>query len=571
MQNASEDDCPVKLDIFHGINRVTRTIRIKKRGSNQKKKESQNKIYSLTKVQRRLFCLELSSCFRSDGDQRGQRWSPTPSFDVIEKNLDELLNRWKEKLSWKTIDALHNLQTHSKCLADIPPSCSSSKNETFHGVLRSFFYGKKQLSLQMFLSLLILKIVSHNRKIAGLSTPLVPGNFHKLSTVIVAPQDFHGIGLAKCIDEGRPLKYERTIHVDMKPIVTNSVLMHKLVENYERQSNYLNIQDALLFSPLTIIDNADVEWDIDTLRVVKQLGFTVDEQSYFEDIESALTNVVEQRKHDMVNISRPVPSDVLLKDVANMLGIAIILILSTKVQAIHSVIPKTLKSSELVCIVQKSTGIYVASPIVSPVIEDDTSYPFRCRCGRKRSKEDNFVSCSVGSKCSWQQGKFCSARCTCFNCQNGKKSKESKVRSCRCEAGCIQNRCPCFSNQFSCEANPVCRCKNCKNPKGSIHFVEDVEANSALGIRKRCIGKVETNRSSLYSAVRKISSPWTSFETLLLHQISAYLTRPTTNRIWGVFNLVVEKYPALNVRAKTLNQINGKLNHLKECLFMFNK
>ena len=107
----------------------------------------------------------------------------------------------------------------------------------------------------------------------------------------------------------------------------------------------------------------------------------------------------------------------------------------------------------------------------------------------------------LAAQCSWQQGKFCSARCTCFNCQNGKKSKESKVRSCRCEAGCIQNRCPCFSNQFSCEANPVCRCKNCKNPKGSIHFVEDVEANSALGIRKRCIGKVQNNRSSLYSPV----------------------------------------------------------------------
>ena len=117
----------------------------------------------------------------------------------------------------------------------------------------------------------------------------------------------------------------------------------------------------------------------------------------------------------------------------------------------------------------------------------------------------------------------------------------------------------------------MCRCKNCENPNGAHLHIKDSVGNSSHGKRRDHIGKLKHVGESLYSSVRKLSSPWTTFETVLLHQISVHLARPTNNRIWGVFNLVVENYPSLNVRAKTLNQISGKLNHLKECLFMFNK
>ena len=565
MQSIAGEDSVVKLDIFHGINRVSRTIKVKKKTAGPKN-------FLFTRVKKRLFCSELSSCFRQEGDFNGQRMISTPSSEVIHKNINDLLDRWQDKLSEKTVDALLNLRSHSSCLSEIPPSCSSAKNESFHRVLRTFFYGRQQLSLHMFISLLILKVVLHNRQVVGISKPLVPGNFNILAAMTLAPQEFHGIGLAKCMSEGRPFKYDRTITTNIKPIISNSVLLTKLVEAHGIHSKYLNILGAILYSPLSKSESISDEYDSESLRTIGHLGFQIDEKAPCSDFKSAIGSVIDSADLDMLDFSCLRTVEALLTDVANQVGITIFYVVSSKRQALHVVLPKILQSDRVLCIVHMSNGIYVASKVKKSVVETSDANPFKCRCGRKRKKNEVAQFCSVGSKCPCRLlDKACSEQCKCFQCHNGRRKKEVKQRPCRCEQGCIQSRCPCFKNEFSCDENPRCRCKHCENGYGAVpHVASKKSASSCTDSRRRQhSGKLISGNVTDLIDVK--SSPWTDFETLLLHQIIRHLRSPADCKIWGVYSLIVEKYPNLQFRAKTLKQVSSKINHMNEYLYMFNK
>ena len=77
----------VKLDIFHAVQRIIKTLR---KGT----------------VESHKFSKEVGLVFRKDGDVGEDRMFPTPDPECIESNLEQLLFKWKGKLSGPTLNAI---------------------------------------------------------------------------------------------------------------------------------------------------------------------------------------------------------------------------------------------------------------------------------------------------------------------------------------------------------------------------------------------------------------------------------------------------------------------------------
>ena len=88
------DNVEIKLDLFHAVQRVTRTI---------------SKRHSLYNV----FLREFRMVFRAAGDVADKRTQTTPEPNVLTKNIDDFTERWQKispkLMSTKTLKEISNL------------------------------------------------------------------------------------------------------------------------------------------------------------------------------------------------------------------------------------------------------------------------------------------------------------------------------------------------------------------------------------------------------------------------------------------------------------------------------
>ena len=146
----------VKLDLFHAVQRITRTL-------SKKNKHHQ------------ALLREFKLVFRSAGDVGERRSLPTPSAQEMEKNLDKFLERWEHIstteegasciLSKKTKHAISNLKKHiqNECLSEIPPGLGTSRNEALHHAINPYFH-RSRMSVQVAYALLCFLFYAHNLK-----------------------------------------------------------------------------------------------------------------------------------------------------------------------------------------------------------------------------------------------------------------------------------------------------------------------------------------------------------------------------------------------------------------------
>lgn len=142
----------VKLDLFHGCQRVTRTF------------SRSNSLYNdATK--------DFVQIFRYDDDLGESRTKNTPNKEQLEKNLNSFLERWinipHSPFTSATFKELENLREHIKkgCLSDIPPGCGTERNEQLHRLLnRSMITGATTISVELAIALLTLLFYQHNKK-----------------------------------------------------------------------------------------------------------------------------------------------------------------------------------------------------------------------------------------------------------------------------------------------------------------------------------------------------------------------------------------------------------------------
>ena len=148
-------DVPVKLDLFHAIQRVTNSF---PKGTEFSKK----------------FCKEFSLVFRTDGDVGEEHTLPTPEECIISRNLDSFCERWLNILSQpelsNTMGEIAKLKQHitKGCLSGIGAGQGTAGNERLHRSLnRSLLCGASVLSPDLALAVLTALFYSLNSKRSG--------------------------------------------------------------------------------------------------------------------------------------------------------------------------------------------------------------------------------------------------------------------------------------------------------------------------------------------------------------------------------------------------------------------
>ena len=145
----------VKLDLFHAVQRITRT---------------------LSKKHPFFFqCMaDLKLVFRQPSDLGLSRMLPTPDKGVIDTNLENFLRKWEVCIcgEWRLVNEntrkeVSSLKKHiSKgCLSGIPKGAGTTRNEAFHRVLNMHFGRVSRIGIPSALALLTLLVHQHNCKI----------------------------------------------------------------------------------------------------------------------------------------------------------------------------------------------------------------------------------------------------------------------------------------------------------------------------------------------------------------------------------------------------------------------
>ena len=121
IQNIFGGEVVVRLDLFHAVQRITRTL--------PKKHPLFHKCVA-----------DFRLVFRADGDVGKQRLLPTPAGDVLLSKLTSFVEKWKnfpgnQILTALSMQAFCNIEKHIKsgCLSDIPPGMGTNRNERFTG------------------------------------------------------------------------------------------------------------------------------------------------------------------------------------------------------------------------------------------------------------------------------------------------------------------------------------------------------------------------------------------------------------------------------------------------------
>jgi len=147
-------DIVVKLDLFHAVQRITKTL------------PKKHKYFSQ--------CVQdLRLVFRTKGDCEEKRISNTPSPTVIHQNLIAFVKKWKDAtregvkiFKPETIKATENLKRHilAGCLSNIPPGGGTNKNERLHEHIKSYF-NRSRIGILLAYAILHMIFHAHNSSV----------------------------------------------------------------------------------------------------------------------------------------------------------------------------------------------------------------------------------------------------------------------------------------------------------------------------------------------------------------------------------------------------------------------
>jgi hypothetical protein len=154
MINSVFPEVPVKLDIFHAVQRIVKKIPKKKKLS----KELAN---------------DIGLVFRKTNDLGLSRMYSTPEPYVILDNLKKLETKWqhptykngKKILSKDIKGEIKKLKIHVKkgCLSNIPPGCGTSRNERLHKDMNKIL-SSSRLGVDLAYTRTFRMFYAHNKK-----------------------------------------------------------------------------------------------------------------------------------------------------------------------------------------------------------------------------------------------------------------------------------------------------------------------------------------------------------------------------------------------------------------------
>jgi hypothetical protein len=449
----------VKLDPFHAVQRVMRTV----------------KMGDLPKPQRLQFIRDLRMVLRQEKDVSGglKRQFPTTSAAKIIENIDRLLEEWKTtKISEDTRNELHKLKGHATCLENIPPKCGTYRNERLHKTLNQIFRNHGHLSLELAIAILTSHFCLRNRRILNNASPLVPANIALLDNLSphIFNENLDGFGIAVHSENQAPFifpLYEEDCNIPHKEVFEEVILVLEIEKSMMLNTIRRDKLEVILSEFHLIPKDCPQATELGCHSILTEFSLKIEAGPF------KTTNVL--LKHAFPK-SKCLVQNEYLSQLANESNSLVILLSTSTSLPIQTLWPEKLKNTVPIYIFhdgefyvacqQDPEEIVDTNILVEPDdaekdenMEEDADVLLICNCGRGRQLSD---ACeTVRCKC-FGKGKGCNSKCRCNNCKNDKGIKKRKIRGqtvcCRCGLGggkqekkrCIDNNCKCFEEKKSC-------------------------------------------------------------------------------------------------------------------------
>lgn len=588
-------DVNVKLDLFHAVQRVLRTV------------SNRHPLYS-------RFLKELRHCFRQSGDNIKERTMNTPSATEISNNLKSLNSRWdiltyKEKrlLNSKTQKEINNLIIHAEkgCLSDIPPGAGTAKNENLHGHINKFLY-RKRIGIKLAFALFTKAFAKRNENI---HSDIYEG------TIVTEQFGFQRKETSKVTKkEIKPVKEFTTYEIsDMIRTAENELailtcseednnltyltILHKcfIIWLFYLSLRNTKLHDLMNVRSIPFLFNAkpamsDGNSDVDT--VLNLNGFQMqrvngDGNCFFSSVLLALKNiatVVNLKDGIMINLQEITATefitklrerlvdewvsnaelyigqtsyefdeyineankflhdgffnselgDTMVNCLSNALGVVIILF-SDNGMPMQVLSPaKTSQYENPICLVHSSlgNGHYDAATFLKKTEKNSVS----------EAESVNFETSELIKENESIKG------CSC--------GKNDKMQTERCSiTKKYKSRCPCLLNKKKCTEK--CKCKGCQNGRAMKRVTE------ALG-REPISNKYETSLEFAANKGEDVSNLGLNFvEYFLLHEIKRAYLEKNDEHIHSVYNCICrlanELFDVSPLQSKSLKDIRRSI------------
>ena len=501
---------------------------------------------------------------------------PTPSKEEIERNLNDLLLNWSEDLPEAAIHEINKLiDLHSACLADMPPSSGTAKNESLHKKIKEFYSGKRNLSLEKFIALLTVLFIDHNRSVSNDPTPMITLTMREFENND-SKVDYTGFGLAN-IDEQveEALTFGDLDNEDDVKLVKNLDKLISVANSLALQTTALNKQAIIVscrFKGLhlftSIIDLARCLMNFNLCRSErreKSLNKTLLQQFQKTMTENVPVSIMIKLSSEEIDFS----SIADIQEVSNILGCTLIFLSGDRSCPIQTVIPIELRHEKPVMIGIGQQFFYGTEslPQHQSVLEKPK---VQCKCGRNTE-----IACEKGSKCPCYLSKIdcqMSPECECSKCANPFGSRHTpgkKQVMCYCKKGCCSIDCPCWRRGASCASDPKCRCKECKNDygiKGEVVIFPDLDHLP----QPKHSGKLPRHRDAdFYSdlGLKVVKPRWSLHESLFLfllldRKVSKNdMSKTNIEKLWKKYNTIanLREVSHHSINTKSSGQIKGKI------------
>ena len=590
IENVFGNNVSVKLDLFHAIQRITKTL-------------PKKHVHTLQCLQ------DLRLVFRCDGDSGEKRLSTTPSPEKILQNLKEFIQKWQYVVDYnnfklfnhETVAAIERLKKHISlgCLSNIPAGHGTNRNERLHQLIAKYF-NRSRIGILLAYALLTVILHSNNAtmKFRGkaVSKPISASQAHKTLTMSTRPMGIMPKEQANTTDkecacdhwEQSTTENDEHLHLIIT-IYQKSVQKYQIVKGLQKAQvsklndyihafkefkiydlnkgeNSLNHHENLNKYGLTVLSttpngncffqavainikaNANRWTELGTmdaeplsykLRQIFVEEVTGDNRpSYEEFIPSAIDYTTEVQKFLESGFYDHALGDLMPLAIATALKAYIVIIISGCQHHPTYVTPLAGKPTEVIFLLYNPTGPGHYDAVVPYIYTMNDSKAFI----KEPQKKGTSCSCGVNGN---NLGKSCAPNQS------------------------YASRCKCYQNSNSCTSH--CRCKDCSNPCGKKPLPELTRKRRSHSLQ------TEVPSSKKFAEGRGEALPtnsWSTFETIVLSEVENCNENMEDLETGQLYNKIVH-YSKSNFctlpledeavfRSKTAMQIASKLKHMLE-------
>lgn len=599
LQGIFGGDTDVKLDLFHAIQRVTKTV---------------SRRHPLNKQ----FVHGVRCVFRMATDHGVKRQQPTPTSAQISRQMRLFRDNWKEAsstegvslLTGETSKALDNLMKHVQqgCLAEIPIGAGTNRNERLHKLLNNSSLNVPRLGPEMAISLLHCVFYDWNSRKMEPGKPILP---IWINTDQPCPATRSSILSSEISVNPQPMQmphhdsqaepYRRN---DAERSVSKTAADDQALQAQSARAETLDCQDTPENQSTIHISN-DVAASLHTRahKMTQVFHFLKKTHPRFLINETQFSNAVFNASAILKKWTTSAQSVLENKTVQTMECMG----LTETFTSTGSSNPEIMTKLHAIVCTEHTTGDIVTATVTELVqavnaadvivvilgpCQQDTRAILLPETDISKTVSFSYAAVSRGHDGTYKTLNLTSAvsqpstpatlisqpdapseppkGCRCGERLTEKMSAGSH-RACATLPGQYPSRCPCLKSLLGC--THACICRECSNPYGIRNFI--VSGTQVRGSRK------QTSRTSfrrlrgekfVASLGEKHSIGWTHAEAFTLGCVGQHLQIhfrvPSSNNLQHLFNKVADICQSgcdqISIHPKSNNQINSKYKHLQK-------